>query len=102
MYSIDDTRSKDYRIGYAWLNVAIGPWTYRGVIIQKGASFLGLGHNSVANVPGKDNWYIVYHRFANPNGNRTHWETTFDGLYFDNTTRLILPVKPTLTSVGPI
>jgi GH43 family beta-xylosidase len=26
------------------------------------------GHNSILQIPGKDEWYIVYHRFNYPNG----------------------------------
>nr|WP_281069488.1 family 43 glycosylhydrolase [Microbacterium amylolyticum] len=65
-YSIDDTGSENYRVGYATSDSPHGPWTYRGVIVQKDASLgiLGTGHNSVLNVPGTDDWYMVYHRFA--------------------------------------
>ena len=103
-YSIDDTRSENYRVGYATSTSVNGPWTYRGVILQKDTSLgiLGTGHNSIVQTPGTDNWYIAYHRFAIPNGNGTMRETTVDHLYFDNSTGFILPVKPTLTSVAPI
>ncbi|KAI1822991.1 glycosyl hydrolase [Xylaria intraflava] len=103
-YSIDDTRSRDYRVGYATATSATGPFTYRGVILQKDVSrgILGTGHSSIVNVPGTDNWYIAYHRFAIPNGNGTMRETTIDRLYFNEKTGLIVPVVPTLTSVPPL
>ncbi|KAI0505377.1 Arabinanase/levansucrase/invertase [Xylaria bambusicola] len=102
-YSIDDTRSENYRIGYATGSSATGPFTYRGVILQKDVSkgILGTGHNSIVNVPGTDDWYIAYHRFAIPNGNGTKRETTIDRLYFDKA-GFIVPVVPTLESVLPV
>ncbi|KAJ4369574.1 hypothetical protein N0V83_005336 [Neocucurbitaria cava] len=104
MYSIDDTRSENYRVGYATSNSSItGPWTYQGVILQKDVAqgILGTGHNSVINVPGTDDWYIAYHRFAIPNGNGTMRETCIDRLFFDKTSGLIQLVVPTLEGVAP-
>ncbi|KAI0869437.1 glycosyl hydrolase [Hypoxylon argillaceum] len=103
-YSIGDTGSVDYRIGYATATSATGPFTYRGIVLQKDASqgILATGHNSIINVPGTDDWYMVYHRFAIPNGDGTHRETTIDRLYFDAETGFIVPVVPTLTSVPPL
>ncbi|KAK1963480.1 family 43 glycosyl hydrolase [Colletotrichum sublineola] len=102
-YSIDDTGSENYRVGYATSTSATGPWTYHGVILQKDPSqgILGTGHNSMFNVPGTDSWYIVYHRFAIPGGGGYRRETTIDRVTFDFETGLINPVVPTLTSVGP-
>ncbi|KAI3330924.1 glycosyl hydrolase [Ustulina deusta] len=102
-YSIDDTRSEDYRIGYATGPSATGPFTYRGVILKKDESkgILATGHDSIINVPGTDDWYIAYHRFAIPGGNGTMRETTIDRLYFDET-GFIVPVVPTLESVLPL
>ncbi|KAF2158453.1 glycoside hydrolase family 43 protein [Zasmidium cellare ATCC 36951] len=101
-YSIDDTGSENYRVGYATSDSATGPWTYRGVILQKDTSqgILATGHNSIVNVPGTDDWYIAYHRFAIPDGDGTHRETTIDRLTFDPDTGLINTVKPTLNGPG--
>ncbi|KAI0115562.1 glycosyl hydrolase [Nemania sp. FL0031] len=103
-YSIDDTGSVNYRVGYATSTSATGPFTYRGVILQKDESqgILATGHNSIINVPGTDDWYIAYHRFAIPDGSGTMRETTIDRLYFDEETGFIVPVVPTLTSVPPL
>ncbi len=100
-YSIDDTGSQNYRVGYATATSIDGPWTYRGVILQKDASkgILATGHNSVLNVPGTDDWYIVYHRFGMPGGDGQHRETTIDKLSFDPATGLMQTVTPTLTGV---
>lgn len=101
-YSIDDTRSENYRVGYATSESVEGPYTYRGVILQKDESkgILATGHNSIIQVPGTDDWYIAYHRFGIPNGNGTMRETTIDRVYFDDE-GLIKPVVPTLESVAP-
>jgi beta-xylosidase len=100
-YSIDDTRSENYRVGYATAPTPDGPWTYHGVILEKDPSqgILGTGHNSILNVPGTDDWYIAYHRFAIPNGNGTNREVTLDKVTFDAETGLINKITPTLGGV---
>lgn len=101
-YSIDDTGSENYRIGYATSTSINGPWTYRGVILQKDLS-LGIkatGHNSIINVPGTDDWYIAYHRFAIPGGDGQHRETTIDRITI-GADGLFQAVVPTLTGVAP-
>ena len=101
-YSIDDTGSENYRVGYATSDSVHGPWQYRGVILQKDTSkgILGSGHSSIVNVPCTDDWYIAYHRFAIPNGGGTNRETTVDRVYFDEA-GLMKTVVPTLESVPP-
>ncbi|WP_183098548.1 family 43 glycosylhydrolase [Nocardioides pelophilus] len=107
-YSIDDTGSPDYRVGYATSDSIDGPWTYRGLILEKDASqgILATGHSSIVQVPGTDDWYIAYHRFALPTfdaagGDGTHRETTIDRLHFD-ADGTIRKVVPTLSSVDPL
>jgi hypothetical protein len=100
-YSIDDTGSENYRVGYATSSSVNGPWTYRGVILQKDTAkgILGTGHSSIVNVPCTDDWYIAYHRFQIPNGSGTMRETTIDRVYFDDK-GIIKTVVPTLESVA--
>lgn len=83
-YSIDDTGSENYRVGYVTSSYIHGPWTYRGVVLQKDVDkgVLATGHGSIVNVPGMDDWYIAYHRFKIPGVNGTHRETTIDRVYF--------------------
>ena len=102
-YSIDDTGSENYRVGYATATSPYGPFTAHGVILAKDRrlGILGTGHNSIIQVPGTDDWYIVYHRFAIPGGDATHRETTIDRLHF-GADGLIQPVVPTLESVEPL
>jgi len=101
-YSIDDTGSENYRVGYATATSMNGPWTYRGVILQKDLSLgiKGTGHSSIINVPGTDDWYIAYHRFGMPDGDGTHRETTIDRVPI-GVDGLFQTIAPTLTSVPP-
>ncbi|MFJ3669503.1 family 43 glycosylhydrolase [Streptomyces sp. NPDC090106] len=103
MWSENDTRDENYRVAYATGPSPTGPWTKRGVILEKDLSLgiKGPGHHSVVRVPGTDDWYIAYHRFAIPGGDGTHRETTLDKLEFD-ADGLIEKVVPTLTSVDPV
>jgi len=102
-YSIDDTGSENYRVGYATATSPYGPFTAKGVILSKDPTqgILGTGHSSIIQVPGTDDWYIVYHRFAIPGGDGVHRESTIDRLYFD-ASGAITPVIPTLESIDPL
>ncbi|WP_200935428.1 family 43 glycosylhydrolase [Aeromicrobium sp. Root344] len=102
-WSIDDTGSENYRVGYAIGDSPTGPFTNKGEILTKDPSLgiLGTGHHSIVQVPGTDDWYIAYHRFAIPGGDGTHRETTIDRLYF-NADGTIKKVVPTLESVDPL
>ncbi|TDB82782.1 family 43 glycosylhydrolase [Micromonospora sp. KC721] len=95
MWSENDTRSEDYRVAYATGPSPLGPWTKRGIVLQKrlDAGIKGPGHHSVVRAPGSDTWYVAYHRFAVPAGNGTNRETAIDRLEFhsDGTIRPILP-----------
>ncbi len=73
------------------------------VVLQQDPSLqiFGTGHHSVLNVPGTDQWYMVYHRFTRPEGIKMglsggyNRETCIDPMYF-NPDGTIIPVKPTL------
>jgi beta-xylosidase len=100
-YSIDDTGSENYRVGYATSSSVHGPWTYRGVLLEKDTAkgILGTGHNSIVQVPCTDEWYIAYHRFAIPGGGGTRRETVVDRVYFDGE-GVMESVVPTLEGVA--
>ena len=72
MWSEDDTRSPNYRVRYGTSNSPLGPLTIpdNNIVLEKNEAegIFGAGHNSVIQVPGTDDWYIVYHRFNYPNG----------------------------------
>ncbi|MEJ8843334.1 family 43 glycosylhydrolase [Lacibacter sp. H375] len=72
LWSEDDTRSENYRVRYGTSTSPLGPITIptENLVIAKDPStgIYGTGHNSVLQLPGKDEWYIVYHRFNYPKG----------------------------------
>ena len=104
-WSEDDTRSQNYSVRYGYSHSPTGKIIIpeNNKILQKDPArgIYGTGHNSVIQVPGKDEWYIVYHRFSVPNGIKMgdaagfHREVCIDSLIFDDKGN-ILPVKPNL------
>ncbi len=104
MWSIDDTRSPNYSVGYGFMTSPLSDITLpeNFVILKKDDSkgIYGTGHHSTIQIPGKDEFYIVYHRFNYPKGIEMgqsagfHREVCIDKLEFapDGT---ILPVIPT-------
>ncbi|WP_454803070.1 family 43 glycosylhydrolase [Mucilaginibacter phyllosphaerae] len=72
MWSENDTRSPDYTVHYGTSDSPLGPIKVpqNNIVITKNpaAGIYGTGHNSVIQIPGKDEWYIVYHRFTYPKG----------------------------------
>lgn len=105
LWSEDDTRSENYRVRYGTSKSATGPITIQenNLVLQKDPSkgIYGTGHNAVLQIPGKDEWYMVYHRFNYPDGIQMgdaagfNREVCIDRMYFDEKGN-ILPVKPTL------
>lgn len=71
-WSENDTRSEDYQVHYGTADSPLGPikTTQNNLVIAKDKEkgIFGTGHHSVIQIPGKDEWYIVYHRFSYPNG----------------------------------
>jgi hypothetical protein len=96
MWSENDTRDEDYRVAYATGPSPLGPWTKRGVVLQKrlDLGIKGPGHHSVVKAPGSDTWHVAYHRFAVPAGNGTNREVTVDRMTFD-ANGLVAPIVPT-------
>ncbi|WP_321478979.1 family 43 glycosylhydrolase [uncultured Bacteroides sp.] len=94
LWSDGDTRSENYKVRYATATSPVGPLTIpdNNIILEKAPEkgIYGTGHNSVIEVPGKDEWYIVYHRFERPNGIKMgdsagfHREVCIDKMEFDH------------------
>ncbi|MFV0521155.1 MAG: family 43 glycosylhydrolase [Mangrovibacterium sp.] len=112
MWSEDDTRSPNYKVRYATSNSPMGKLTIpkNNIVIQRDdvTGIFATGHNSTIQVPGKDEWYLVYHRFTYPNGVEMpngsggfHREVCIDKLDFDADGN-ILEVKPTFAGINPI
>lgn len=100
-WSVDDTRSPDYRVAHATGPTPYGPWTPRGLLLQKDPALgvVGTGHHSILRAHTGD-WYVAYHRHAIPGGDGTHREVVIDRLHADAST--FRPVVPTLDGVPPL
>ncbi|GAB3731742.1 family 43 glycosylhydrolase [Spirosoma lituiforme] len=110
-WSEDDTRSPNYRVRYGTSDSPLGKITVpaNNIVLEqdKSRGIYGAGHNSVLQLPGRDEWYIVYHRFNYPNGINMgesagyHRETCIDKLNF-NADGSIKKVQPTLEGIRPV
>lgn len=99
MWSIDDARSDDYRVGYGIADSPYGPVTSptnNFIVLRKHGLVKGTGHHSVVNVPGTDRWYVAYHRHAIPDGNGYKRETCLARMEFnpDGTIKPMDPMEP--------
>lgn len=108
MWSVDDTGSTNYHVAYGTSTSPTGPIQVASepiVILQDAAhEIYGTGHNSVVNIPGTDDWYIVYHRINKhylKNGPGYHREVCVDKLTF-NTDGTIQRVVPTRKGIDPV
>ena len=108
LWSVDDTGSANYHVCYATSKSPLGPLTldeqnYMVIRQRPEDKIYGTAHNSILQIPGKDEWYIVYHRI-NKNYMNRHWtpgihrEVCIDRLTFDKKGKII-EVTPTLN--GP-
>lgn len=99
MWSEGGWTGPDYRVAYATGASPIGPFTKRGTILAQHMKVArGAGHHSVVNVPGSDDWYIVYHRRPLSDDKGEHRQIAIEPMRFakDGT---IVPVKLTHTGV---
>jgi beta-xylosidase len=99
MWSEGGWTGPNYSVAYAIADSPLGPFQRIGKILQQDPSVAtGAGHHSVIQLPGKDVYYIVYHR--RPLGERdgNHRVTCIDRMEFD-AQGLIKPVKITFEGV---
>lgn len=111
LWSENDTRHPDYRVRYGTADNPLGPIKVpaNNLVLAKDsvAGIYATGHNSVIQVPGRDEWYIVYHRFHYPDGIGKGREAGYfrevciDRLYF-NADGSIRRVVPTLNGIAPV
>ena len=114
MWSVDDTGSPNYHVCYGTSKSPLGPinideQSYMVISQKPEDKIYGTAHNSVLQLPGKDQWYIIYHRinknFVDKKLGKgvpgTHREVCIDRLTFDKQGR-ILPVTPTLNGPDPL
>jgi beta-xylosidase len=99
MWSEGEWAGPGYSVAYAVANSPLGPFQRVGKILQQDPAVAsGAGHHSVIQVPGKQEWYIVYHRRPLGETDMNHRVTCIDRLYFDAQGR-IRPVKITRQGV---
>lgn len=103
MWSIDDARSPDYRVGWGVADSPLGPVTSPSdqfIVLQRNGAAVGTAHHSVVNVPGTDRWYVAYHRHALPEGGGYQRQTVLARMEFDSAGNikpmdpLSIPFKP--------
>lgn len=88
-----------YKVAYAMADSPFGPFERIGTVLQQDSAVAtGAGHHSVIQVPGKDQWYIVYHRRPLGETAANNRVTCIDNMYFDDQ-GLIQPVKITFEGV---
>ncbi|MBI9016366.1 MAG: family 43 glycosylhydrolase [Phycisphaerae bacterium] len=86
MWSSFDTRDPRYCVNYATGTSPMGPFTSgeNSTVLKQKGIVKGAGHHSVVQVPGKDMWYIAYHRFRIPDGNGYNREVCISPMKFDS------------------
>lgn len=99
MWSEGGWGGPDYCVAYAIADSPFGPFKREGKILQQDTEIAtGAGHHSVMNVPGTDEYYIVYHRRPLGETARDYRVTCIDKMTFDKDGK-INPVKMTKEGV---
>lgn len=102
MWSEGGWTGPNYSVAYAIADSPFGPFQRVGKILQQDPQVAtGAGHHSIIQVPGKDEWYIVYHRRPLTETDGNHRETCIDVMSFDEK-GMINPVKITREGVKPV
>lgn len=99
MWSEGGWGNSTYKVAYAIADSPFGPFERLATVLEQDPDIAtGAGHHSVMNIPGTDDWYIIYHRRPIPNKDRDHRVVCIDRMYFheDGT---IKPVKMTFEGV---
>ncbi|MBQ2459979.1 MAG: family 43 glycosylhydrolase, partial [Bacteroidaceae bacterium] len=99
MWSEGGWTGPNYCVAYAISDNPFGPFERIGKILEQDETVArGAGHHSVIKVPGRDEYYIVYHRrpLSETDGNSR--VTCIDRLEF-NEDGTIKPVKMTFEGV---
>lgn len=95
MWSEGGWGGPNYSVAYGIADSPFGPFKREGKILQQNPNVAtGAGHHSILQIPGKDEWYIVYHRRPLTEVDRNHRELCIDRMHFDKDGK-ILPVEMT-------
>ena len=99
MWSEGGWTGPDYSVAYAIADSPFGPFERLGKILQQDPEVAtGAGHHSVIQVPGTEEYYIVYHRRPLGDKEGNHRVTCIDRMTFDEQGH-INPVKITFEGV---
>lgn len=111
LWSVDDTGSPNYHVAYGTSDSPLGPVEVAKdpvILIQcPEKEIYGPAHNSILQIPGRDEWYIIYHRinkdylYPKAKGPGFHRQVCIDKMEF-NDDGTIRKVIPTQTGVPPI
>ena len=84
MWSEGGWTGPDYSVAYAIADSPFGPFKRIDKILKQDPAIAnGAGHHSVIGLPGKDEWYIVYHRRPITEKDGNSRETCIERMYFD-------------------
>ncbi len=102
MWSEGGWTGPDYSVAYAIADSPLGPFKRVGKILQQDQEIAtGAGHHSILNIPGTDEYYIVYHRRPLGETDGNHRVVCIDRLAFAEN-GLIEPVKMTFEGVNAV
>jgi beta-xylosidase len=102
MWSEGGWGGPNYRVAYAISDSPFGPFERIGTVLQQDTDVAtGAGHHSVIHMPGKEEWYMVYHRRPLGETDANHRVVCIDKMKFDEK-GFIQPVKITFEGVGKI
>lgn len=102
MWSEGGWGGPDYCVAYAISDSPFGPFKRVDKILQQDPEVAtGAGHHSVIKGPGKDEWYIVYHRRPLGEKDANSRVTCIDRMEFDEN-GFIKPVKITFEGVKAV
>jgi predicted alpha-1,6-mannanase (GH76 family) len=102
MWSEGNWTGPDYRVAYAISDSPFGPFERIGTVLQQDPGVAtGAGHHSVLNIPGTDEWYVVYHRRPLTETSPHHRVTCIDKMEFDDEGKIV-PVNISFHGVNPV
>ncbi|GAA4319182.1 glycoside hydrolase family 43 protein [Flaviaesturariibacter amylovorans] len=85
MWSEGGWTNGSYKVSYGISDNVLGPFERRATVLEADSAVAtGAGHHSVINIPGTDEWYMVYHRRPIPNKDRDHRVVCIDRMYFES------------------
>ena len=100
MWSEGSWENSTYGVAYAKSNSPTGPFVRAGKILSTDPAIAnGPGHHSVLQIPGTDEWYIVYHRHPLGTTGANQRVMAIDRMVFDKDGN-IEPVQMTANGVA--